>query len=384
METATVTVKPTTEKKLFMDGSKLSYHPDAVRKWRDGDQIYPIHIEISPTAACNQRCIHCCVDFLGHKTIPMSGEMMMRLPSEFEECGVKSYLLAGEGEPLWNKYTVPLVEKMHSRGINGSLTTNGVLFRPAVAERILPAIDWMRFSVQSFDPANYTILHAVEKGAAHLKVVIKHIKEAVRIKREQGLKTTLGVQQILLNENSGDDIVNSARMSKELGVDYFTIKRFSQHPDNSYHVPEDLPNQCMDQFDEADALTDDNFKVYIRRNQFFDQNRGYDRCSGGLAFIAQLLAKGDIWPRIQFYGKEGKQYGNLENATLKEIFDSDHAKELREDIEKNYEVNGGKNNPPCMSYCRHHSTNLHLEGVRDGTIPVTDDFGLPPKHVNFI
>ena len=40
----------------------------------------------------------------------------------------------------------------------------------------------------------------------------------------------IGIQQILINEN-WNSIVESAKKAKELGVDYWTIKRFSKHPE---------------------------------------------------------------------------------------------------------------------------------------------------------
>ena len=57
---------------------------------------------------------------------------------------------------------------------------------------------------------------------------------------------------------------------------------------------------------------------------------------------------------------------------------SKRAKEIIQNIEKNYDVNN------CMTYCRHHSTNCYLWDIKRGkrNIPTNSDF--KPEHVNFI
>ena len=90
-------------KNLFLDGSKLLYHLPAVQKWLKGEEVFPVHVEISPSSGCNQRCILCCVDFKGHKPKNIEEKILLNLVRDFKKCGVKSFLLAGEGEPLLNK-----------------------------------------------------------------------------------------------------------------------------------------------------------------------------------------------------------------------------------------------------------------------------------------
>ena len=60
------------------------------------------------------------------------------------------------------------------------------------------------------------------------------MESAVKIKREQNLHTTIGVQLLLLPDNK-DEIVRMGKELRKIGVDYFTIKPFSQHP-QSQHI----------------------------------------------------------------------------------------------------------------------------------------------------
>ena len=39
---------------IRMDSHKLIYHPDVVARWKAGENIYPIEMEVGLTNACNQ------------------------------------------------------------------------------------------------------------------------------------------------------------------------------------------------------------------------------------------------------------------------------------------------------------------------------------------
>ena len=64
---------------LYLDGSKLQYHLETVEAWLSGENIFPVHVEISPSSACNQRCIICCVDFKGHGPTLLSRDVLLKL-----------------------------------------------------------------------------------------------------------------------------------------------------------------------------------------------------------------------------------------------------------------------------------------------------------------
>ena len=350
--------------KLFLDGSKLVYHLDRVQDWLEGKEIFPIHVEISPSSACNQRCILCCVDYKGHRPEILSRDVLISLVSELSRNRVKSVLLAGEGEPLLNKNIAEFITKGSEKGINIALNSNAVLLTEELSEAILPHLIWARFTIQSPYPDKYAKIH-VAKESDFYKVK-ENIQKAVAIKRRKKLSVTLGIQQILVNEN-WNDVYGNAKLSKSLGVDYFTIKRFSKHPDNMYDVPEDLYKRAIEQFKKCEKLTDENFKSLVRWNQFEVQCiRNYKKCIG-LPFITQILANGDISPCCQFFDDNSKSLGNLYENTFSGIWLSERKRKVMKDIEENIDVS------KCMTYCRHHSTNMFLW-----------QFFEPPAHSNFI
>jgi cyclic pyranopterin phosphate synthase len=350
---------------LFLDGSKLIHHLPVVEKWKKGEKFFPIHAEISPTSGCNQRCNLCYVDYLGHKAGFLEESIMNSLADEFGKLGVKSVLLAGEGEPTANKGIVSMIQRAHRNGVDMAINSNAVLMTKEMSEAIMPQLTWARFTFQASNPALYQEIHKGHR--TDYERATKNVQEAVRVKKDKKLNVTLGTQQILINENYRD-VYETAKLSKELGVDYYVVKRFSKHPNNHYDVPEDLYLQSMDELKRAETLSDDKFKVIVRWNNFSDNDctRGYKKCLG-TPFITQILADGKIYPCSQFFKDPQFCYGDLHTQSFEEIFTGDRIQQVTKKIEEEINV---KN---CISYCRHHSTNQFLWKIHE-----------QPAHVNFI
>jgi radical SAM protein with 4Fe4S-binding SPASM domain len=349
---------------LFLDGSKLIHHLPVVEKWKRGEKIFPIHAEISPTSGCNQRCNLCYVDYLGHKSGFLEEDIMNSLVDSFAKTGVKSVLLAGEGEPTANKGIVSMIERAGRVGVDMAINSNAVLMSPEMSHAILPHLTWARFTFQA---SHSELYHKIHKGNVRdFEKATANVAAAAKIKRDYKLNVTLGTQQILINENYRD-IYETAKLSKELGVDYYVVKRFSKHPNNTYDVPEDLWKESEDELRRVEELTDNKFKVIVRWNNFTqDCNRIYKKCIG-TPFITQILADGKIYPCSQFFKDASYCYGDLHNMSFEEIFLSGRVEEVTKKIEDEVNV---KN---CISYCRHHSTNQFLWKIHK-----------EPEHVNFI
>lgn len=349
---------------LFIDGTKLMYHPDVLAKWLANEEFFPVHAEVSTTSACNHRCILCCVDYLGHKAQHLPREILLDLVRSFARCGVRSFLLAGEGEPLLNQHVAEMIGLAHALGVDAAVNTNGVCMTPELAKDILDKILWIRFSLQAADPELYGRLHGT--SPEDLEKVKENIAACTELKRKLQLPVRIGIQQILLPENV-DQVLPLARLAKSLGVDYYTVKRHSTHPQNPYSVPENIHEFVGNQFDEAKRLETDSFKALIRYNDFADKCvRTYRQCLG-LPFIVQVLADGGLYTCCQHFRMDRFCYGNLYEKSFEDIWKSDRRRQVIQDVIDNVDVSR------CMTYCRHHNVNKYLWQLRH-----------PPEHVNFI
>lgn len=351
-------------KNIRIDSHKLIYHPDIVSRWKSGENIYPIELEIGLTNACNHRCIFCAVDYTGYKPTMLDEDVLLSNLQDLATKGVKSIIYAGEGEPLLNKATPEIINRTKELGIDVAMSTNGVLLSPEVSKECLKSLSWVRFSTAGITDTTYDKIQRGKPG--DLKKVLVNMQEAVRVKRDQKIHTTLGVQLLLLPDNK-DEIVQMGKELRKIGVDYFTIKPFSQHP-QSEQILQVNYHEMLGLEQEVKELETDDFKVYFRTHSMekLEFKREYKQCLA-LPFMVYIDAKGNLWPCIVFMGKEEFSYGNLNKNSFVEIWEgarrhiiSEHFMSM--DLEKN-----------CREICRLDEMNRYLDELKH-----------PGEHVNFI
>lgn len=279
--------------------------------------------------------------------------------------GLKSVIYAGEGEPLLHKDAPEILIKTKQMGIDAAISTNGVLFSPEIAKDCLRTLTWMRFSTAAIHEDIYNQIHCAKQG--DLEKVLNNMQEAVCIKKNQKLGTTIGVQMLLLPENK-NQAVEMARELRRIGVDYFTIKPFSQHPQSRQLLQVDYNQEMMDIEKQVKELEDENFKVYFRTHamEMLKCKRVYKQCLA-LPFMVYLDAKGNLWPCIVFMGKENFSYGNLNEESFVQIWEGKNREKLTEffmqmDLESS-----------CREICRLDEMNKYLNELK-----------YPGSHVNFI
>jgi radical SAM protein with 4Fe4S-binding SPASM domain len=333
---------------LFLDGSKLIHHLPKVNKWNKGEQIAPIHVEVSPTS----------LDYLDDKVGLLSENVMVDMIDDFADLGVKSVLLAGEGEPTINRGIIPMIQRAKEKGVDMALNSNAVLFDEKMSIATLAGLEWCRFTFQASNKELYNQIYM--GGKSDFDKAVNNIVAAAKYKKDNNLKVRLGIEQILINENYRD-VLECAKLAKELGMDYYVVKKFSKHPKNEYDVSEDLWEHSADLFDEVEKLSTEGFKVIIEWNKFAQQfDRSYRKCIG-TPFITQVLADGDVYPCSQFSKDPNYIYGNLNEKSFKKIIFSEKAKEVTKLIEK---VDVTK----CINDCRHHETNIFLTNLTSDKI----------------
>ena len=146
--TKTETDKP----KLFLDGCKIYHHLPALNKWLRGEHITPIHAEVSPTNACNYRCVFCYADHSEHAMGSLPRDAFLRLMTSMGRMGVKSCLFAGDGEPLLNPACVDAIITGRQSGVDMAINSNGLALTPEVSEQVIEHLTWLRLSVMSGKP----------------------------------------------------------------------------------------------------------------------------------------------------------------------------------------------------------------------------------------
>lgn len=349
---------------IRMDSHKLIYHPDVVARWLGGENIYPIEIEISPSGTCNHRCIFCAVDYIGYKPVFLKKEIILRDISKMSKKGLKSVVCSGEGEPLLNKDMPDIANGIKTCGVDVAMSTNGALFTREVAEECLKAFTWIRFSVASMEEESY---NKIQRGkAGDLDRVKINLAEAVRVKKDKNLKTTLGVQCLLLPDNRYQ-LPHMAKQLCEIGVDYLTIKPYSQHL-HSENTLEIHYEEMLELEQELKQYAAEDFAIYFRANAMkkVHHEKCYSKCFG-LPFMTHIDARGNVWPCVAHIGTEEFCYGNIYEQTFEELWEGTKKQEVTE------KLNSLDINKVCREACRLDEINKYLNELK-----------YPGGHVNFI
>ena len=351
---------------IYLDSHKMMYHPIEVGKWMEGEYSYPINVEIGLSGACNHRCVFCAFEYLEYKPVYLETGNLLRNLSEMQRRGLKSVLYAGFGEPMLHKDAAEIIHISKTYGIDCALSTNGVGFMPSKQDKCLGDLSWIRFSVASPTNDTYSRIHQCRKG--DFDKVVENIKYAVWLRNKMGYKTTLGIQMLMLPSNIAE-IPLMAKLGKEIGVDYVSIKPFNQ---GHKVVKENEVDKkaILELYKEALSYETYEFHVFIRKNlmkQHELQKPKYDKCRM-LDFFCMISADGSVIPCTVFPGDEDYVYGNINENSFNEIWSSKKCKEVKHRI--NYEV--------FEQYCRSEDCKMRMQNE------FLYKLMNPHPHVNFV
>lgn len=349
-----------------IDGHKLSFHVQRVSDWLKGKIVCPIYLEIAPSGGCNHRCIFCAVDYLEYKPVFLDTEVLLQMIRQAAGLGVKSVMYAGEGEPLLHKDIDVIIYQTKRSGIDVSMTTNGVLLKKEVSRSILKDLSWIRVSLNAGTAKTYAKVHSSKEE--DFGTVLDNLAEAVYVKRKYGLKVTIGAQLLLLPQNAGEAVL-LARKLRNIGLDYFSVKPYSQHPLSKARI--DRRFKYDDQLglvNEFSKVSRGGFSVIFRDETMrrLNTDKDYRRCLG-LPFWAYIDAKGDVYACSAFLGKKDFCYGNIYRSDFKSIINGRRRSGIIKRMESRQDV------AKCRQACRLDKINSYLWELKH-----------PGPHINFI
>jgi len=345
---------------ISVDNHKLMYHPERVSEWKTKGDCYPVYVEAGLTNACNHNCVFCALDFLGNSANFISTPVMVDAIKHMASKGVKSIMFAGEGESVLHKDIGLFTQTAKNLGMDVSITTNGVPFTRKKIEQCMPNLTWIRFSVDSGSSENYAKIHGC--NLEDFKTLTENLQEAVDFKRKNNLKTTIGVQFLMIPPNR-NQATKLAEILREIGVDNLQVKPYSHHPNskNDFSINPEEYNEIESELREFNT---NEFKVLFRKQTIeMLKDKPYN-CCFGTSFIALVDAKGNVFPCNIFYNTPAFTYGNLYSQSFSEIWESDRRKEILKKITVNEK---------CRSACRLEVINRYLNRLKN-----------PDFHDNFI
>ena len=354
--------------KRAIDGTKLQYHPIEVAKvlqadsWEKAKECYPIYAEFSPLDYCNHACSFCGVDTLIQHSKKVSLELFETRIAEMAACGLKSLMLAGEGEPLLHKDADKMIVAAKNVGVDVSITTNGVPMTKRFVDEALEHCSWVKVSFNAGKPETYAKIHRCKER--DYQTVLDNISYAVKVKRERGLKVDIGLQMVLLPENE-NEIFRLARTAKRLGCDYFVVKPYSQQNFSETRTYENIEYRDYSlEIDLLEAMSDENFHVTFRTDTIerLNESASYDTCMSTPNLWAYWNSNDDLYSCSAFLTDDRFNLGNLKTQAFQEIW---HGEKRRQ----NYEMMKNFDLTQCRQNCRMSSCNQYLDAIKHSKIP---------------
>lgn len=347
-----------------LDGTKLIYHTEALARFRRGEVVYPILVEISPVSVCNHACQFCYYHDIHAKREFLEIERMKTIISELKELGTKALFFSGEGEPLLHKQAPDMIEHAGRLGFSIAVNTNATPLKGQVMERVLPHLEWIRISLNGVNAQDYARVHRTKE--ADFERVIENIAAAVAFKRAGGLKVAIGIQCIYTGQKV-DDLVALCKRVRDLGVDYFTVKQFNPHERSPLaEAPLDIPPpQAFSAV--SDCATDD-FQVTLRFGIVeTDWHRPYKTCQA-LTFMTEIMANGKVYSCGPHLGEEDFCYGSIYDMDFKTLWSHENRAKVEGHVRAIENLDH-----VCMPHCRPDQMNRLLWELEN-----------PPPHVNFV
>jgi cyclic pyranopterin phosphate synthase len=360
--------------KYNIDGHKMQYHAERVAQWQSAKtieqklQVYPIYVEISPVGQCNHRCTFCAVDYIGYVNRTLSTHFLDNALIDMASHGVKSIMLAGEGEPMLHPDIEKIVELAKFYGLDVGFTTNGTMMDDKFIDVALEDCSFIKVSLNAGNEDIYAKIHQVKK--AHFEMVWLNIKNAVARKKEAKLDVAIGVQCLLLPDNM-DSIRDLAIRCQVTGVDYLVLKPYSQSPNSITQKYSQLQyNHDYDRvISEAMNFVSSDIEVIARTSTMedYDANeRGYGTCHSTPFLWAYIMATGDVYACSAHLLDDRFNLGNINDNSFSEIWAGEKRKKLIEEMQT-FDIS------TCRKNCRMNKVNKYLWDITN-----------PQPHGNFI
>jgi MoaA/NifB/PqqE/SkfB family radical SAM enzyme len=364
---------------LVLDGHKLLWHKERVEAWLKGERIAPITIDCALTRRCTYRCIYCYGQLQANDEKKMTRDVVFRFLDDAAEIGVKAISFVSDGESTCSPHLYDAVLRGKQNGLDMALGTNGYLLKDERLGEILPALTYIRFNISARGRKEYAQIHGSKEDC--YSKVMNTISSCVRIKKQNKLTVTIGLQMVLLPEFAGQ-IIPLAELGKELGVDYFVIKHCSDDEKGSLGIDYHKYHSLIGVLREAESYSGGDYVVKAKWSKILSGGkRKYSRCYGA-PFIMQFSGSGLVAPCGMLFNSKYKKYhiGNIVEKPFKEIWQSERYWEVIQLIaSENFDAR-----TMCGSLCLQHKVNEYLWDLKVNNLSLEEVNGEPPMHINFI
>jgi len=357
------------DSKFILDGHKCIYHLDRINDYLKGKKIAPITIDWALTQSCPYNCIYCYAKMQQNPGDKITREIAMNYISDAAEIGVKAMSLVSDGESTIVPFFYDAVKYTKELGMDIAVGTCGYPLKIEKLPELLSNLTYLRFNISAADTDRYCFIHGVPKEYYYKTLEI--IKECIKIKEQNGLKVTLGLQMVLMPELS-DQIIPMAELGRDLGIDYTIIKHCSDDEIGTLGIDYSKYKELYPLLEKAERYSTDRYLVKAKWSKIrTGRDRKYIQCYAP-PLMLQTSGSGIIAPCGSFFNPKYRKYwiGDISKGDrLKDLWKSDRYWKIMDILSsKDFDAR-----TQCETLCLQDKVNEFLWDLKH-----------PPEHVNFL
>ena len=331
----------------FLGFNKLIYHPEKLVGLKTKQNIFPVTATLSLGNYCNHGCLWCSTAYFRKSdATKINFQKILNWIQSASKRGLAGIGYVGNGEPLaYNKFG-ELATKIGELGLNQGIFTNGYLI-DRYKDILIKYFTYIRISLDAGTSEIHSWLHDVKNN--HFDKIILNLENLIKDRKEK--KPTIGVQ-FATHQHNINDLLKCAKITKEIGVDYLSIKPVFDRGSVKDKIEKNtLKKEDFDRaYNEILHLADDNFKIFYRPQQIIAEENEqnmlvYKKCYASF-FGINIYENGDITgcgPHHELVGNLDTPLDQIEDNILKLIDKLDLVK--------------------CPSGCRYHGLNYLLHKI---------------------
>ena len=362
---------------LQLDGTKIGFYRERVEAWARGERIAPITMDVAWTRRCQAACSFCYAQLQASEDTVITKQNAFDFLEDAAAIGVKGVSLISDGESTYVPWYAESIQYGASLGLQIGISSNGMALKPDVLEAILPSLTYLRFNFSGGDKKRWAEIMGVKQ--VWYDRVVGHIKAAMEIVRRDKLATNVNMQFVVMPQD-GDQIVPFARLAKEIRPHYAILKHCADSVTSDLGVDYRKYSDLFPLFEEAEALSDDDFRVAVKWSRIQDEGkRDYQRCYGP-PFLLQMSGNGLIAPCGQKFNSKFAKFhiGNITRDRFRDIYQSERYWEV-----VNYLSSDAFDaQKDCGENCLQTNTNSWLNRHVNGKAAFRVD--TPPPHMGFL
>lgn len=333
----------------------ISKATQAANKGISNVSFWPSSLNLMMIDRCNAQCIMCGHDY--HDC--GSGDMLtlakvQTIYGHLHMHELVDVIYGGGGEPFLNDDLGEIAEYTHRIDpvIQHTVITNGIAWRPAIAEKLIGNNVNFLISLNAASPASY---HTVS-GIDVFDAVCSNVHNLIELRKKIGVRIHLAISIILMRQNI-HELPDFVRLAERLGAD--SVKAFYARiyppayrlrsgnaliaPEDSLYYHQDLANQMIvEAQDEAKRL-----KIRFESPPLFGTHKSIPRNCLEPWRSLYIDTNGNLFPcaasEIHFKDKVDRQIfrtGNILKEPIEKIWNNEFWQALRK---TNYQSDAAKN-----------------------------------------